>query len=676
MFAKCALLTILTIATAALVGRVTFGAAPAVFVPDSTFKGSTLSGWHTLGQASWRAESGEIIGKAQPGGSGGWLVLDTSYQDIGFFASFRCPDGCRTGVLLRAEKTPDGGMKGVYISLTNGDLASYHVTLDAQGQERSREKLRNSYRATTNEIPGAGLLRIAPPAPNPAPGDRGASNPDAGAAAAPTPSTALPIVPPATGLRPRDWNQIEIILDANIIRPFLNDGAIGILGVISRMVLVGQVADEEFGRYGPIALYVGGSDEVRFKDLSYKDLGSKTLPQEQISSHFRMQRIDDFFYSWGVTVADINRDGIMDIVAGPYYYLGPDYTVRREIYAAETINPSTSFPDDCWQNFAYDFTGDGWPDVLVRGSIGAPAYLYVNPRGEARRWDKYKVVPQVNKEESLLEDVDGDGKPEFVYGGGGYLRYAKPDPSNPTAPWIIHTISEQGPWGAGHGLGVGDINGDGRMDIVDAYGWFEQPPAGGKQELWTYHPEPFGKWTGHAYPGGAKMAVYDVNGDGLNDIVTVLQAHGWGLAWFEQKRDKAGKISFVEHMIIDDLSAKNAGDLAISEMHGSAVADIDGDGIPDFITGKRYWSHKDTYTDPDPYGAPVLYWFRTVRNPKAPGGAEFIPELIHNRSGVGIGVVAVDLNNDGAVDIVTSTDRGTFIFWGKPRAATAMPTPK
>ena len=98
---------------------------------------------------------------------------------------------------------------------------------------------------------------------------------------------------------------------------------------------------------------------------------------------------------------------------------------------------------------------------------------------------------------------------------------------------------------------------------------------------------------------------------------------------------------------------------------------MDGDGIPDLIVGKRYWTHLDSYLDPDPYGPPVLYWYRTVRNPKAPGGAEFVPELIHNRSGAGSDILAVDLNKDGVLDIVTSTNRGTFIFWGKPRAAAA-----
>jgi hypothetical protein len=97
---------------------------------------------------------------------------------------------------------------------------------------------------------------------------------------------------------------------------------------------------------------------------------------------------------------------------------------------------------------------------------------------------------------------------------------------------------------------------------------------------------------------------------------------------------------------------------------------VDGDGIPDFIVGKRVFSHQESYTDPDPFGPAVLYWFRTMRNPKAPGRAEFKPELIHNRSGAGSTILATDLNNDGVVDIVTSTNRGTFIFWGKPEART------
>ena len=166
------------------------------------------------------------------------------------------------------------------------------------------------------------------------------------------------------------------------------------------------------------------------------------------------------------------------------------------------------------------------------------------------------------------------------------------------------------------------------------------------------------------------MVVYDVNGDGKNDIVTSLQAHGWGLGWFEQRRDASGEISFEPHMIMGDFSMKNPGGVTFSELHGLTAGDMDGDGIRDIVVGKRYWAHEEGYVDPDPMGAPVLYIFKTVRNKQAPGGATFVPELVHNRSGVGSTVLTADVNKDGAMDIVTGTKLGIFTFLGTPRRAT------
>lgn len=626
------------------------------FRPDSTFTGSTLAGWHTLGSSQWKAQNGELIGTAT-GPGGGWLVLDASYQDLNFFTRFRCMGECRTGVLFRAEKTP-AGMSGVYVSLNPGELAAFRVTLDATGRETGRESLRSVgpfLRAAEPVAPGAPAAPARAGAPatparagGPARGGAGTGGP-----AMTLPVPMAPLTPPPPGLRPGDWNTLSVALDADIIRASLNQG----------IDIPSGDTDDRGNGYGPVALFVG-SGEVHFRDVSFKDLNVRVVPSEQTSTRFRMQQLDEFFYTWGAGAGDLNRDGVLDVVAGPYYYLGPDYTSRREIYVAPTVNPSNQFPRSGF-DFVFDFTGDGWPDVLA--GENRPLFLYVNPKGERRRWAKYPAVPQANSELALMKDLDGDGKPEAIFGLGtgtpkGVLAYAKPDPSDFTKPWVVQTISAPG-LAYGHSLGAGDINGDGRVDVLQTAGWWEQRSP----TDWEYHPEAFGRWGRSEGAGGAELCVYDVNGDKLNDVVTGLNAHGFGLAWFEQKRDKSGQISFVRHMIMDDYSTKNAGGVTITQMHASLAADIDGDGVQDYVTGKRYWSHLESTTDADAYGAPVLYWFRTVRNPKAPGGAEFVPELIHNRSGVGSQFSAADLNKDGAIDIVTSNVRGTFIFWGRKR---------
>ena len=620
------------------------------FRADTVFTGSSLDGWHALGDATWSAKDGVITGKAK-GPKGGWLVSDQSFQDVAVYADLNCSGDCKSGILFRAQKTP-GGMKGVYLSLAPGDLASYALTLDQRGQELSRQKLAQS------------------PGPSGAPPQRGTTTGNR------YPVLSLPsgIDLPSTMMRPvgeyhpGQWNQVEVILHDDALDTKFNSGS---LGRSSEGADASGAAPAEDGNYGPIAFYVSGSDEVQIKDLRYKDLNQHVVEPEYVSPHYKKLQLENFYYSWTAAVADVNRDGIPDVIAGPYYYLGPDYKVRHEIYAQTSYNPTSQYPLPSMVSLAYDFTGDGWPDVLVMsGNAGnGVGTLYVNPRGESRRWDSYVVLPHVGNEETLLKDIDGDGKPEVIQAFENQLAYSKPDPDNPTGMWKTTVISEPGPWGAniGHGLGVGDINGDGRMDFINAYGWWEQPAKGSGQKLWTYHPQDFGRWgASQGGAGGAELAVYDVNGDGLPDVVGPMEGHGYGLAWYEQKRDRAGNISFVTHIIMDNFETRNAGGVTFTEPHAAAFADMNGDGIPDMITGKRSMSHFG-YTDPDPLGPAVLYVYTVVRDANAPGGARFVPELIHNRSGVGSHMVVTDLNGDGKPDIVTSGVYGTFIFFNQEK---------
>jgi hypothetical protein len=617
-------------------------ARPATFVPDWTFKGSALTGTDQIGQATWRAENGEIIG-TPTGADGGWLLINPGYQDVQFAGSYRCAAACTAGVMVRSEKSA-AGIKGIYTTLAGESPAPAAVTVDSSGRIGGREPMTR---------PGGAMLRIQPPPPPPSAGRAGGA-PGGGRGAGPA-STFVSMFPPrpSTAFKPNDWNTFEVLVDANVFRASLNAPVTG-----------GLAIDAETGTFGPVALYVGGTGEVRFRNLALKDLQRRVTPAEKTSPHFRAQHFEDFYYGWSAAAGDFNHDGVLDVTMGNRYYLGPAFTDSREFYLGQAFNPAKEYGPGM-VNYAGDFTGDGWDDILVAESR-APA-LYVNPRGESRRWTRYTVFPEVISESITFADVNNDGKADAVFSGSNKVQWATSDPANPTGPWKVYAVSEAGPWGGSiHGIGAGDINGDGRVDVIAPHGWWEQPAGGATVTPWTFHQGAFGR-NGNA---GANIEIYDVNGDKLPDVVTSLAAHGFGLAWYEQKRDAAGAITFVEHQIMGDFAANNPSDVTFSELHALTMADVDGDGLKDIITGKRAWAHLDSYSDPDAQGAAVLYWFKTIRDPKAPGGARFVPELIHNRSGVGSMIQVADLNKDGAVDIMAGTNRGGFIFWGIPTRGT------
>jgi hypothetical protein len=162
------------------------------------------------------------------------------------------------------------------------------------------------------------------------------------------------------------------------------------------------------------------------------------------------------------------------------------------------------------------------------------------------------------------------------------------------------------------------------------------------------------------------MYAYDVSGDGLNDVITALTAHEFGLAWFEQRREN-GRIGFRQHILVNKTPEESPYGVKFSEIHAIDLVDMDGDGLKDIVTGKRFWSHGRT-GDPDRNDAAVLYWFRLTRRPG--GAVDYVPHLVDDASGVGVQVVAGDINKDGAPDIVVGNKRGTFVFLRTARAGT------
>ena len=166
--------------------------------------------------------------------------------------------------------------------------------------------------------------------------------------------------------------------------------------------------------------------------------------------------------------------------------------------------------------------------------------------------------------------------------------------------------------------------------------------------------------------GGSQMFAYDVNGDGLKDIITALTAHEFGLAWYEQYRE-GSEIRFREHIFMNKEPRDNAYGVKFSEIHAIALVDMDGDGLKDLVTGKRFWSHGRT-GDPDRNDAAVLDWLKLARRPDKT--VDFIPYLIDSESGVGTQVVAGDINGDGLPDIVVGNKRGTFVHLHQKKTVT------
>ena len=161
----------------------------------------------------------------------------------------------------------------------------------------------------------------------------------------------------------------------------------------------------------------------------------------------------------------------------------------------------------------------------------------------------------------------------------------------------------------------------------------------------------------------AQMLVYDVDGDGLNDVITAWNCHGYGLVWYKQIRNDKGEITWQQHVILPPKPDLNSRALRFSQPHALDLVDINGDGLKDIVTGKRFWAHGPS-GDVEPNAPAVVYWFELRRDKDH--GVRFIPHKIDDNSGVGTQVTAVDLNGDGIADVIVGNKKGTFIFLSQP----------
>ncbi len=349
---------------------------------------------------------------------------------------------------------------------------------------------------------------------------------------------------------------------------------------------------------------------------------------------FQRTQLDAKFRSEGVAVGDFNHDGRLDIAAGSVYYAAPDWKMVSILEKPAEFDPHAYSESFC--DFAFDVNGDGRTDLIVVDFPGKQTWWFEQPEKAGTPWKRHEATPITNNESPSFLDIDGDGKRELLLGyePGKYIGYAKPSAAG---PWKLTPISAANASGTdrfSHGIGAGDINGDGRTDILVTDGWWEAP-AEKAQSTWVFHPVKFSEPC-------AQMYVYDFDGDGDNDVLS-SSAHQVGIWWHEQKPD-----GWETHLI----------DKNISQTHSLCLADINGDKLPDFVTGKRWWAHGPK-GDVNPDEPAVVVWYELSRKDGKP---VWTPHVIDTDSGVGTQFEVADVNGDGLLDVVTANKKGAHYF--------------
>lgn len=403
----------------------------------------------------------------------------------------------------------------------------------------------------------------------------------------------------------------------------------------SRLRLVLVLATAGCNSGGIVALDLG-TDAARAACLG----ATAGFPQ------FEKVTLDSSYRAEGVGVLDVDGDGHLDVATDQLWYAGPAFTTSHELQTpAAPLDPHVGIYANCFGVFPRDLDADGRTDLIVAPLGLQPMSWYENPGDSTMHFTPHEIVPGgiAGLEAPLFEDLFGDGHPVLVMSDSdpAVLSMAWWEiPSDPTRPWLRHDISPHMYSGAGgftHGLGVGDVNGDGRRDVLTPSDWFEQTAD---RDVWLQRP------FGAAFPPNlcSQMWTYDFDGDHLADVVCG-RPHEVGVSWWQQR--PAG--TFTSHTIDD----------TISELHALQLADLDGDGVPELVTGKRWLAHADC-SDPGCMDPALLVAYSFTRD--AGGAVTFTRHVIDDDSGVGGSFVITDVDGRCGVDIVTANKKGLFFF--------------
>ena len=370
------------------------------------------------------------------------------------------------------------------------------------------------------------------------------------------------------------------------------------------------------------------------------DLGSETAGDDAII--FRKHTLD-LGCCEAVTVADINRDGRLDVISGENWYeqvapepgRGPRFIKHK----FRDIGYTDYYLEDL-SDLAIDVTGNGYPDIVTCSYWSKTLTWWENPGASGGEWREHIMDTAPSVEFAFLVDILNTGKPLQVlpqFGPNDYpLKWYEIAGPGAAEPWIKHEVS---PMSWGHGIGAGDLNGDGRTDIITPRGWFEAPPDP-RNGKWTFHPEFDLGATGFIF-------VEDVNRDGVPDLVTTL-GHEYGIFWYEQKKDSNGKRTWEKHLIDD----------GFSQAHAMTLVDLNGDGRRDIVTGKRFYAHEHDPGANEPLG---LYWYEPFNSP---GRIQWRRHIIDysTRTGAGLQIPVIDIDGDGDLDIAVAGKSGLYLF--------------